>query len=70
MIARLPILLDIESSGLSAVRWAEEYQEDVRSLIEAQGALLIRGLKLLGSTDFSKILRGMSTPLLNTPRVR
>jgi Taurine catabolism dioxygenase TauD, TfdA family len=56
LIAGLPILLDIESSGLSAVRWAEEYQENVRSLIEAQGALLIRGLKVLGSTDFSKIL--------------
>lgn len=56
LIAGLPILLDIESSGLSAVRWAKEYQEDVRSLIEAQGALLIRGLKVLGSTDFSKIL--------------
>jgi len=56
LIAGLPILLDIESSGLSAVRWAEEYQEDVRSLIKAQGALLIRGLKVLGSTDFSKIL--------------
>jgi len=55
-VAGLPILLDIESSGLSAVRWAEEYQEDVRSLVEAQGALLIRGLKVLGSTDFSKIL--------------
>jgi hypothetical protein len=56
LIAGLPILLDIESSGLSAVKWAEEYQEDVRSLLAAQGALLIRGLRVLGSTEFSRIL--------------
>ena len=55
-IAGLPILLEVESSGLSAVRWAEEYQEDVRRLIESQGALLIRGLKVLGSAEFGKII--------------
>jgi len=55
-ISGLPILLEVASSGLGAVRWAEEYQEDVRALIESQGALLIRGLKVLGSTEFGKII--------------
>jgi alpha-ketoglutarate-dependent taurine dioxygenase len=55
-IAGLPILLEVEASGINAVRWAEEHQEEVRSLIESQGALLIRGLRVLGSTDFGKII--------------
>ena len=55
-IGGLPILLDVETSGLSAVRWAEEHQHDIRSLIETNGAVLIRGLKVIGSTQFGKIL--------------
>jgi alpha-ketoglutarate-dependent taurine dioxygenase len=56
LVAGLPILLEVATSGLSAVNWAEEYQDDIRSLIETQGAVLIRGLKVLGSTQFGKIL--------------
>lgn len=56
LISGLPILLEVPPSGLSAVNWVEEYQGDIRSLIETQGALLIRGLKVLGSTQFGKIL--------------
>jgi alpha-ketoglutarate-dependent taurine dioxygenase len=52
----LPILVDVEMSGLNAVRWAEEYQHDIRSLIETEGFVLIRGLKVIGSTQFGKIL--------------
>jgi hypothetical protein len=52
----LPILLDVEASGMGAVHWAEEYQHDIQSLIEATGAVLIRGLKVPGSTHFGKIL--------------
>jgi alpha-ketoglutarate-dependent taurine dioxygenase len=55
-LAGLPILLEVEASGVNAVRWAEEHQEEIRSLIESQGALLIRGLKVLGSTEFGKII--------------
>ena len=55
-IGGLPILLDVETVGLNAVGWAEEYQRDIRSLIKLNGAILIRGLKVPGSTQFGKIL--------------
>src|SRR6185312_118492 len=29
-IGELPLLLDVEQSGMSAVSWAETYQEDIR----------------------------------------
>jgi hypothetical protein len=70
-IAGLPILLEVESSGLSAVRWAEEYQEDIRRLIESQGALLVRGLKVLGSTEFGKTISTLfGSEFLNTSIAR
>jgi alpha-ketoglutarate-dependent taurine dioxygenase len=55
-IGGLSILVDVEMSGLNALRWAEEYQHDIRSLIETGGLVLIRGLKVIGSTQFGKIL--------------
>lgn len=55
-LAGLPILLEVETSGINALRWAEEHQEEIRSLIESCGALLIRGLRVLGSTEFGKII--------------
>lgn len=55
-IGGLPILLDVEMSGLNAVNWAEEYQQDIQSLIKINGAVLIRGLKVPGSAQFGKIL--------------
>jgi Probable taurine catabolism dioxygenase len=55
-IGGLPILLDVETSGLNAMNWAEEYQQDIQSLININGAVLIRGLKVPGSAQFGKIL--------------
>jgi hypothetical protein len=55
-IGGFPLLLDISTNGLSAAGWAEEYKEDIRCLLEANGAVLIRGLKMLGSAQFGKIL--------------
>jgi alpha-ketoglutarate-dependent taurine dioxygenase len=55
-IGGLPILLDVETSGLNAVNWVEEYQPDVQNLIKINGAVLIRGLKVPGSAQFGKIL--------------
>ncbi len=52
----LPIVWDVEMSGLNAVKWAEEHQHDIRSLIETRGAVLIRGLKVPGTTQFGKVL--------------
>ena len=55
-IAGLPILLEVQTSALNVVRWAEEHQANIRALLETQGALLIRGLKVLGNSQFGKIL--------------
>lgn len=55
-IGGLPLLLDVEMKGMNAVNWAEEYQDDVRGLLEDNGAVLIRGLKVPGSTQFGRIL--------------
>jgi hypothetical protein len=55
-IEGLPILLNAEMSGLNALSWAEEYHQDIQGLIEANGAVLIRGLKVPGTTQFGKIL--------------
>jgi alpha-ketoglutarate-dependent taurine dioxygenase len=58
-LAGLPILLEVETSALNVVRWVEEHQDDVRALLETRGALLIRGLKLLGSAQFGKLLSSL-----------
>jgi hypothetical protein len=55
-IAGLPLLLEIEMGGLNALSWAEEYQEDIRNLIDENGAVLVRGLKVPGTAQFGKIL--------------
>jgi alpha-ketoglutarate-dependent taurine dioxygenase len=55
-VGGLPLLLDVQTRELNPLRWAEEYQEDIRSLIEANGAVLIRGLKIPGSAQFGRIL--------------
>jgi alpha-ketoglutarate-dependent taurine dioxygenase len=55
-IDELLIVRDVEMNGLNAIRWAEEYQHDIRNAIETKGAVLIRGLKMPGSTQFGKIL--------------
>jgi alpha-ketoglutarate-dependent taurine dioxygenase len=54
-IAGLRILLEVETGGLNAVNWAEEYQHDIRKLIETTGAVLIRGLKVPGSAQVGKL---------------
>jgi alpha-ketoglutarate-dependent taurine dioxygenase len=55
-IGNLPLLLEVEMNGLNAQSWADEYQHDIRDLLEANGAVLIRGLKVLGSAHFGKML--------------
>jgi alpha-ketoglutarate-dependent taurine dioxygenase len=50
------MLLEVQTSALNVMRWAEDHQEDVRALLDTQGALLIRGLKVLGNSQFGKIL--------------
>lgn len=55
-IGGLPILLNVDASGLNAVSWAEEHQDDIETLIQTNGAVLIRGLNVPGSRQFGKVL--------------
>jgi Taurine catabolism dioxygenase TauD, TfdA family len=55
-IGGLPILLEVATGGLNALNWAEENQLKVQNLIKINGAVLIRGLKIPGSSQFGKIL--------------
>src|ERR1044071_3302448 len=55
-IDELPVVQVDETRPVSAVAWAEEHLQEIRGLLEAEGAVLIRGLKVMGSTQFGKIL--------------
>jgi alpha-ketoglutarate-dependent taurine dioxygenase len=55
-IGGLPISLDVDASGLNAVGWAEEYRDDIETLFQTNGAVLIRGLNVPGSRQFGKVL--------------
>jgi alpha-ketoglutarate-dependent taurine dioxygenase len=58
-IEELRVVQDDDVRGMNAVAWAESHQEEIRSLLAAEGAVLIRGLKVLGSTQFGKILSAL-----------
>lgn len=55
-VGGIPLLLNVEASGVNVASWAEEYQHDVRHFLEANGALLIRGLNVPGSSQFGRML--------------
>ena len=55
-VGGMPLLLNVEASRASAVDWAQQNQHEVRELIAANGALLIRGLKIHGSAQFGQLL--------------
>ena len=55
-INELLIVRDVETNGLNAIKWIEEHQDDIRDAIDTRGAVLIRGLKVPGTTQFGKIL--------------
>jgi alpha-ketoglutarate-dependent taurine dioxygenase len=55
-IDELPIVQVDGTRGVSALTWAEAHQHQIRGLLEAEGVVLIRGLKVLGSAQFGKIL--------------
>ena len=58
-VGGMPLVLHVESNGLNAMNWVEEYRDDVSRLLDVNGAVLIRGLKVPGSTQFGKMLSGL-----------
>lgn len=55
-VAGLPILLEVDTQGQKAIEWARENSQSVQTLLEKNGALLIRGLRIPGSKPFSQLL--------------
>ncbi len=55
-VSGLSLLLDVSGESGSALAWAQQHQDEVRSIIAENGALLIRGLKIHGSAQFGQLL--------------
>lgn len=51
-----PLILPVDQSGMKTVEWAAENHEHVERLVQSNGALLIRGLKFVGSQQFGSVL--------------
>lgn len=50
------LVLRVDQNGARTVDWAERNREDVERLLQANGALLVRGLKFVGSQQFGTVL--------------
>lgn len=50
------LLLNVDLQGTKVVDWAQENRAHVERLVQGNGALLIRGLKFLGSQQFGTVL--------------
>ncbi len=68
------LLLEADLTGTKVTDWAERNRDDVERLVQQNGALLIRGLKFVGSQQFGTVLTTLfGEPLLqytyrSTPR--
>jgi alpha-ketoglutarate-dependent taurine dioxygenase len=51
-----PLVLSVDHNGTRTIDWAERNREHVERLLQANGALLIRGLKFVGSQQFGSVL--------------
>lgn len=51
-----PLVLPVDQNGAKTVDWAERNREHIERLLQANGALLIRGLKFVGSQQFGSVL--------------
>jgi len=51
-----PLLLNVDLGGRRVVDWAQENRADVERLVQQNGALLIRGIKFVGSQQFGNVL--------------
>jgi hypothetical protein len=69
-----PLILNVDSPKIPLQSWVEQNQADVARLLRQNGALLVRGLKFLGSAQLASVLSALfGEPLLpytyrSTPR--
>jgi alpha-ketoglutarate-dependent taurine dioxygenase len=51
-----PLILRVDQNGTKTIDWAQQNREHVERLVQTNGALLIRGLKFVGSQQFGTVL--------------
>jgi alpha-ketoglutarate-dependent taurine dioxygenase len=51
-----PLLLRVDLAGTRLADWAQEHRADIERLVQSNGALLLRGLKFVGSQQFGSVL--------------
>jgi alpha-ketoglutarate-dependent taurine dioxygenase len=51
-----PLVLTVDQNGTKTIDWAEQNREHIERLLQSNGALLIRGLKFVGSQQFGSVL--------------
>ena len=56
LVQGTPLLLNIDLGSVKVTDWAERNREHVERLVHDNGALLIRGLKFVGSQQFGTVL--------------
>jgi alpha-ketoglutarate-dependent taurine dioxygenase len=54
-----PLVLRVDQNGEKTVDWAERNREHVERLLQANGALVIRGLRFVGSQQFGAVLAAL-----------
>lgn len=52
----LKLLLNVDTEGKKVMDWAKENRDAIAQLVDANGALLIRGLKVQSSKQFGQLL--------------
>ena len=70
----LPLILNVDSGGVRSLAFIKKHKATIQRLVDENGALLIRGLKVHSSKEFGNILaQAFDSPLLqytyrSTPR--
>ena len=55
-ISGLRFLLEVDTKGAGALDWIAQHHSKIKGLLDKNGALLIRGLRLHGSLQFGQVL--------------
>jgi alpha-ketoglutarate-dependent taurine dioxygenase len=53
------LLLNVDLQGMRVLDWAQENAREIERLVQANGALLIRGLRFVGSQQFGTVLSSL-----------
>ena len=56
LIENKALLLEVDTQGVKLLNWVETHKTEIMDLLLSNGALLIRGLKIMSSKQFGKVL--------------